>query len=423
MKWYREYLQFLVRAFIINFKGSNRYYSWMAFLSILSLIGLHAFMKQFVFGMATTGMTDPVSWGFYIANFTYLVGIAAAAVMLLIPTYLYGKKEFHEVVILAEILAITALIMCVLFVIADLGHPERAWHMLPVVGKFNLPASMLSWDVLVVNGYLLINAHVVGYTLYMKYLGRPVSKKLTLPFVFLSIGWAIGVHTVTAFLLVGLGARPFWNTAILAPRFLASAFAAGPAFIIIAFQFIRYYTDYHIEDKVMMFLRKIIQITVPINIFLFLSEVFKELYSETHHAEPMIYLLFGLHGYDALVPWIWPAIAFNFTAMIILFLPMSRRIFFLNIACVLTVVGIWVEKGMGLIVPGFVPSTLGELVEYTPTWNELMVVMGVWAFGFLVYTVLAKVAIPILKGKFSAESDSTDHLSAVDSKDSDTVSV
>ncbi|PIE91019.1 MAG: polysulfide reductase [Acidobacteria bacterium] len=403
MKWYKEYLQFLIRAFWVNFRGGKRFYAWMAFLTILSLIGLNAFIKQFVYGMATTGMTDPVSWGFYIANFTYLVGIAAAAVMLLIPAYLYNKKELYEVVLFGEILAITALLMCVLFVVADLGHPDRAWHMLPIIGKFNLPSSMLSWDVLVVNGYLLINAHVVGYTLYMKYLGRPLNKWFIKPFVFVSIGWAVAVHTVTAFLLVGLGARPFWNTAILAPRFLASAFAAGPAFIIIAFQFIRLYTDYDISDKVMMFLRKIIQITVPINIFLFVSEVFKELYSDTHHSEPMLYLLFGLHGHDALVPWIWPAIFFNVTAMIILFLPLSRKIFYLNIACVLTVVGIWVEKGMGLVVPGFVPSTLGELVEYTPTANELLVVLGVWAFGFLAYSVMAKVAIPIMNGTFKAE--------------------
>ena len=422
MKWYKEYIRFLIRAFLINFKGGPRYYAWMGFLTILTLIGFHAFLKQFVYGMATTGMTDPVSWGFYIANFTYLVGIAAAAVMLLIPAYLYGKKELKDVVHFAELLAITALVMCILFVIADLGHPERAWHMVPWIGKFNLPSSMLSWDVLVVNGYLLINAHICGYTLYMRYLGRPLSKRLILPFVFVSIVWAVAVHTVTAFLLIGLGARPFWNTAILAPRFLASAFAAGPAFIIIAFQFIRHYTEFEIKDKVMMFLRKIIQITVPINIFLFISEVFKELYSETLHAEPMVYLLFGLHGHHELVAWIWPAIAFNIIAMIILFHPMSRRIFYLNIACVLTVCGIWVEKGMGLIVPGFVPSTLGELIAYSPTANELQVVMGVWAFGFLLYTILAKVSIPIMKGSFTKGSDSPIDLSSEESSIPNTVS-
>jgi len=405
MKWYKEYFEFLVKAFWINFKGGKIFYSWMALLTMLSLLGLHAYLKQFVYGLSTTGMTDQVSWGVYIANFTFLVGMAAAAVMLVIPVYLYKNKDLHDVVLFGELFAVASLIMCLLFVVVDLGHPERGWHMIPLIGKFNLPSSMLSWDVIVLNGYLFLNAHVCGYTLYMKYQGKPLSKWLIKPFIYVSIVWAIGIHTVTAFLLVGLGGRPYWSTAILAPRFLASAFAAGPAFLILAFQVIRWFNAIKISDYVIMNLRRIIQVTVVINIFFFLNEVFKELYTETLHSAPMVYLLFGLHGHHALVPWIWTAVIFNVISMIILLHPASRRMLFLNIACVLSIVGIWIEKGMGLIIPGFIPSPLGEIVEYTPTWNEVLVCIGIWAFGFLVYTLLVKVSIPILNGTFSVNQD------------------
>ncbi|MCA9546871.1 MAG: polysulfide reductase NrfD, partial [Myxococcales bacterium] len=221
----RDYLNFLVRSTRRAFTGSWRYYAWMTFLTLVVLVGLNAYAKQLVHGLSVTGMTDQVSWGAYIANFTYLVGIAAAAVMLVIPAYLFKNKALHDVVILGELLAVAVLVMCLLFVTVDIGRPDRMWHMIPLIGKFNFPGSMLAWDVIALSGYLLINAHVTGYLIYTRWKGETPNKRLYMPVVFLSIGWAISIHTVTAFLLVGLGGRPFWNSAVIPPRFLASAFA------------------------------------------------------------------------------------------------------------------------------------------------------------------------------------------------------
>lgn len=397
-KWLRDYLYFIGQCFLISFKGKRDFYIWMTFLTCLSLIGLNAYCKQLVLGLGTTGMTDHVSWGLYIANFTYLVGMAAAAVMLVIPAYIYKSEELHDVVILGELFAIASIIMCLLFVTVDLGRPDRFWHLIPGIGKFNWPISMLSWDVLVLNVYLLLNAHVCGYMLYMKFLHRKPSKYLYIPFVFISIIWAISIHTVTAFLLAGLASRPFWNSAILGPRFIASAFAAGPAFIILTFQAIRRFSSYKISDQTLFLLRKIIQVSMCINVFLLGNEVFKEFYSDTLHNASAKYLFLGLHGHHALVPWIWTAIIFNLISMVLLMSPASRKIRYLNIACVLAVVGIWIEKGVGLIIPGFIPTPLGEIVEYVPTMNELLICVGIWAFGFLIYTILLKFSLPILNG-------------------------
>lgn len=398
-KWLRDYLYFLGRCFIISFDGNKGFYAWMTFLTFWSLVGLNAYCKQLVHGLYLTGMTDYVSWGLYIANFTYLVGMAAAAVMLVIPVYIYKNKELHDVVIFGELFAIASIIMCLLFVTVDLGRPDRFWHLIPGIGRFNWPISMLSWDVVVLNIYLLLNLHICGYLLYMKYLGREPSKSLYLPFVFFSIFWAISIHTVTAFLLAGLASRPFWNTAIMGPRFIASAFAAGPAFILLTIQVIRREFHYRISDEAIFMLRRIIQVAMVINVFLFGNEIFKEFYTGSLHNASAKYLFFGLHGHNQLVPWIWTALAMNLIAMILLMLPITRRIWPLNLACVLLIIGIWIEKGMGLIIPGFIPTPLGEVVEYVPTLNEILVCIGIWAFGLLLYTVLVRISVPILKGK------------------------
>jgi Ni/Fe-hydrogenase subunit HybB-like protein len=397
----RNYLVFLWRCARIAFVGDWRYQVWMGLLTCIILVGINAYAKQFVNGLIVTGMSDQVSWGVYIANFTFIVGVAAAAAMLVIPVYIYNNRELHDLVIFGELLAVAAILMCLAFVTVDLGRPDRFWHLIPGVGKFNFPGSMLSWDVIVLNGYLLLNLHICGYLLYCRYTGRHPSTWFYIPFVFVAIVWAVSIHTVTAFLYVGLGGRPFWNSSIVGPRFLASAFTAGPALIILALQVIRRVTDYRISDQALLTLRSIVQVSMLINVFLLANEIFKEFYTRTSHVASSNYLFFGLHGHHALVPWIWTATAFNFISMGLLVLPLSKSLRYLNLACALAIVGIWIEKGMGLVVPGFIPTPLGEMVEYSPSLNETLVCLGIWAFGFLCYTVFLRMSIPILQGRLT----------------------
>ena len=397
----RHYLVFLGRCGRIALVGDWRYYAWMGVLTVFCLLGLNAYAKQFVHGLVVTGMSDEVSWGVYIANFTFLVGVAAAAVMMVIPVYIYNNRELHDLVIFGELLAVAAILMCLAFVTVDLGRPDRFWHLIPGLGQLNFPASMLSWDVIVLNGYLLLNVHICGYLLYSRYCGRKPARWFYIPFVFVAIVWAVSIHTVTAFLYVGLGGRPFWNSAIVGPRFLASAFTAGPALIILALQIIRRATDYRVTDAALLTLRGIVQVSMLINVFLLANEVFKEFYSGNLHVASSKYLFVGLHGYHALVPWIWTAIAFNVTAMVLLVLPLSRSLRWLNVTCGLCIVGIWIEKGMGLVIPGFIPTPLGEILEYAPSLNETLICFGIWAFGLLCYTVFLRMAVPILQGKLT----------------------
>src|SRR6476619_4126132 len=406
----QNYFTFLWRCARVALVGDWRYYSWLGLLSIFCLVGLNAYAKQFVHGLIVTGMSDQVSWGVYIANFTFLVGVAAAAVMLVIPVYIYNNEELHDLVIFGELLAVAAIIMCLAFVTVDLGRPDRFWHLIPGLGQFNFPGSMLSWDVIVLNGYLLLNVHICGYLLYCRYQGRRPATWFYIPFVFVAIVWAVSIHTVTAFLYVGLGGRPFWNSSIVGPRFLASAFTAGPALIILALQVIRRITNYSISDKALLTLRSIVQVSMLINVFLLANEVFKEFYSGNLHVISSKYLYVGLHGHHALVPWIWTAITFNLIAMILLVLPVTRSLRWLNLTCVLCIVGIWIEKGMGLVIPGFIPTPLGEMVEYSPSLNETLVCLGIWAFGLLCYTIFLRMAIPILQGRLSQANEGQDQI-------------
>jgi molybdopterin-containing oxidoreductase family membrane subunit len=405
----KTYLTFLIRCFRLSFVGDYRYYAWMFLLTVFILLGINAYCKQLVYGLATTGMTDQVSWGFYIANFTFLVGMAAAAVMLVIPVYIYRNRELHDLVIFGELFAVAAIIMAMLFVTVDLGRPERFHHLLL---RFNFPASMLTWDVLVLNGYLLLNLHICGYLVYCAYRRRQPSKLFYIPFVFVAIVWAISIHTVTAFLYSGLGGRPFWNSAVVAPRFLASAFAAGPAFLILSLSVLARFTTYQVAPKAFMTLRNTVAIALSISMFLLGSEMFTEFYTDSAHGASAKYLFFGLHGRHALVPWIWSAITLNLLAMLLLYLPISRKLPVLQAACVMLIVGIWIEKGMGMIVPAFIPTPLGEIVEYLPTLNETLVTLGIWAGGLLIYTILVRVTVPVLTGRltydqeFSAATDS-----------------
>ncbi|MBL9089930.1 MAG: polysulfide reductase NrfD, partial [Planctomycetaceae bacterium] len=301
-----------------------------------------------------------------------------------------------------------AIVMCTLSVVVDLGRPDRFWHLIPGIGKFNWPISMLTWDVIVLNGYLVINAHIVGYLLYMKYLRRKPNPRWYVPFVFLSILWAISIHTVTAFLYCGMGGRPFWNTALLAPRFLASAFVSGPAFILLALRVLRLTTRMNWSPRPARTLVQIIRIAAAINLLMLASEIFTLFYTGGSHAASAQYLFFGTHGHYGLVPWIWSAIGLNVVGTALFFSPDSLlRGWIRPAACVLCIVGIWIEKGMGLIIPGFIPSTLHEIVEYAPSLLEWKITAGIWAFGLLILTVLLKLIAAVFAGEIREDSFQT----------------
>jgi len=389
---------FIKNTFVWSLSGSIGYQIFLIFLLALMLVGVYGYFIQFKIGLAATNMSNIVSWGFYISNFTFLVGVAAAAIMLILPSYIFNDEDLHRVVIIGEGVAVGAIVMCILFVFVDLGRPLQSWHLMPIIGQLNFPSSILAWDIIVLNGYLALNALVPAYILYSHFNFKEPVGKYYKPFVFISIGWAVAIHMVTAFLYQGLPARPFWNNPLLGPRFLASAFAAGPALISLILHVVNTATDYKIDTKIFNKLRIIIVSAAIINLLMLFSEIFKEFYFPTHHSQSAIFLFFGLDGYNALVPWIWTAIGLNvFGTLVLAVNPFKNSPVFLIPALILLIAGIWIEKGIGLIVPGLVPSPMGELIDYTPSNVELMITVGIMSVGVFIVTMLIKSFLVIEK--------------------------
>ena len=404
MNTVRPYSRFVTGSLRLVLHGNRAYWGWIGFLLVLMASGAAAYAGQLRSGLIVTAMRDQVSWGFYIGNFTFLVGVAAAAVVLVIPAYIYDWKPIREIVIYGELLAVSAIVMCLLFVLVDIGRPDRFWHLLPFVGHMNFPRSILAWDVLVLNIYFLINFTVVTHILYRAFSGRHYNTKLVVPLVLLSIPMAVGIHTVTAFLYNGLAARPYWNSSILAPQFLASAFCAGPAILLIVLQLLRRFTTFEIQDQAISKIAELMAYAMFLNLFLHGAEAFKEYYSDTEHLLFTRYWYEGLGVHRTLVPYAWTAVTLNVVAFVLFINPRFRKNWWtLNIGCLATYAGCYIEKGMGLIIPGLTPDVLGEIYEYTPSLNELRVAAGVFALGFLVFTLMLKVAVPISLGEFLAD--------------------
>jgi Ni/Fe-hydrogenase subunit HybB-like protein len=373
-------------------KGGKKYYGWMAVLLCIIGIGFLVYLKQLDFGLGITGMSRDVSWGFYIAQFTFLVGVAAGGVMVVLPYYLHDYKAFGKVTILGEFLAIASVVMCLLFIVVDLGQPMRIFNVL----LYPTLNSVLFWDMIVLNGYLFLNI-VIGWNVLEAERNNIHYQAWLKPLIYISIPWAVSIHTVTAYLYCGLPGRGFWLTAILAPRFLSSAFAAGPALLILMCLIIRRVTNYDPGKEQIQSLAKIVAYAISINVFFFLCEIFTVFYSNIpEHTDHIKYLFVGLHGHGALVPWMWTSMVLMLISIILLVNPITRKNEgVLVVACITTFVGTWIDKGLGMISGGFVPNPLHHVNEYIPTIPEILIALGVWATGFFVLTILFKIAVSV----------------------------
>ncbi len=372
--------------------GSRSYWTWLAALVAAVAIGFAAWLVQLDAGLGVTGLGRDVSWGLYIAQFTFLVGIAASAVTVVLPYYLHDWKAFARITILGELLAIAAVVTCGLFVLVDLGQPARVLNVL----LYPTPGSLMFWDMLSLGGYLVINVVIAWATLSAERSEVPVPG-WTRPVIVLSIPWAISIHTVTAFLYAGLPGRSFWLTALLAPRFLASAFAAGPSLLILLALLLRRAARFDVGRDAIRKLSLILTYTTIANLFFMLMELFTVFYSRVpEHMQHFQYLFVGLDGHRGLVPWMWTSVALTLVALALLIVPRLRHDERLLAGAAMAMfVALWIDKGLGLIVGGFVPTPLEDVVDYSPTAIEVMISAGIWAGGALLVTLFYKITIEV----------------------------
>jgi len=373
-------------------KGSHTYWGWIIFLLALMGLGFVFYLYQFYEGLKVTGMSRDVSWGFYIGQLTYFVGVAASGVMVVLPCYIHDYKAFGRITILGEFLAVASIVICGLFIMVDLGNIPRFINLF----LYPNPTSILFWDAIVLNTYLLLNIVIGWNVLSAERKGIHYPKWIT-PLIYLSIPWAFSIHTVTAFLYAGLPGRHYWLTAILAARFLASAFASGPAILILLCLIVRKVTKFDPGKEQIRTLAGIVAYAMILNVFFFLLEIFTAFYSQIPgHMHPIIYLFSGLEGHGKLVPLMWTAAVFAVISLILLIVPQTRRnLVTLGFACISVFIATWIDKGFGLVVGGFIPNPFERVFEYWPTTPEMLISVGIWATGFFVLTVLYKIAVSI----------------------------
>ncbi len=393
------FVAFVLAGLRAMFRGSKGYALWLGFLCFWVGLGAIAYAHQLDRGLGVTALSDAIPWGTYIANFTYLTGIAGAIALLMVLAYAYRDEQLRTIVVLTELLAVAVVPMTLLFVLVDLGRPERAWHLLPMIGRFNWPSSMLAWDVILLTGYLAFNGYVAVYLAYAKYANKPPSPSRLLPIVWLAIIWALA--PISAFLYGGLAARPSWNAGILAPRFLASALAAGPAMVILVLAVVQRYARFPVAPAAVQRLRQIAGVAMLADLFLYGSDVFGALYAGRQpEMAPFLHMFVGLHDDTTIVPYAWAGLALNgFAAAALCVRRLHERPRLLLVGCGAAVIGVWIEKGIGLLIPGFVPTTLGQVVRYVPSLAEVFTSAGIWALGALCYTLLVKAALPIELGQ------------------------
>ena len=372
--------------------GGRRYWTWIGALFAIMFVGFLSYLREHEVGLGITGLSRDVVWGLYIAQFVFLVGVAASAVMVLMPYYLHDWQSFGKIVILGEFLAISAVTMAGLFILANLGQPMRVLNVI----LYPSPNSLIFWDLVVLIGYLLLSAFITLIALSAERKGVAPPGWIR-PLILLSIPWAVSIHTVTAFLFSGLPGRSFWLTGLLAPRFLASAFASGPAFLILLTTAIRRLAGFDPGREAIRQLSLIVTYTMVINVFFMLVEVFTVFYSQIpEHMEHYEFLFVGLDGHAPLAALMWASMILAVISLVLLITPRYRKNEkILALTCVMVFLSLWIDKGLGLIVGGFVPSPLGHVTSYVPTAPEISITLAIWAVGVLMLTVFYKIALSV----------------------------
>jgi molybdopterin-containing oxidoreductase family membrane subunit len=376
-------------------RGGHRYWIWVFTLITLTCGALTMFVLQMTEGLTVTAMSRDMPWGFYIAQLTFLVGVAASAVVVVLPYYLHDVREFGKLTIFGEFLAIPAVVVAMLFVFVDIGQPARVFNLF----LYPSPRSPMFWDSVALFGYLVLNLVIGWKTLQAERVGGDPPPWLK-PLIYLAIPWAISIHTVTAFLYSGLAARPFWLTAILTPRFLASAFAAGPALLILIILVVRRVSSFDPGDRALTKLAKIMGYAMVANVFLAALELFTAFYSGSpEHIAPWVFLYWSVDGaFAPVVPFMWLSFVLAVASIILI---VRRRTYGnpnrLVPLAVMIFVSIWIDKGAGMMTGGLNPSPLGRYINYFPSLVEITMGVGLYAFGALILTVLYRITITVKK--------------------------
>jgi molybdopterin-containing oxidoreductase family membrane subunit len=387
-------------------------------LSVIVATGVIAWIYQLWRGLAVTAMTDYFSWGVYIVDFVFFIGISMAGTLISAILRLTGAEWRRPITRMAEGVTVIALLLAAAMIVVDMGRPDRLWKVF-IYGRFQSP---IIWDVMALNTYL------VGSALYL-YL--PLIPDLAIlrdhPANFsrwrrwlytkLALGWrgsaeqhrvlergvavlaivlipvAISIHTVTAWLF-GTTLRPGWHSTIIGPDFVIGALYSGIAAVLTVMALFRWM--FHLDRYVTLEHFKKLSLLLLVSCFAYMYFVINEYMGPGYTGGSEQHLLSSIFsGAFALQFWSMVVIGLLIPAFILV-LPQFRTVKGIVIAALLVNVGMWLKRFI-IVVPTlsspFMPPSLakGSYLTYFPTWVEWTITASAFAASCLFYIVFSKI--------------------------------
>jgi molybdopterin-containing oxidoreductase family membrane subunit len=356
--------------------------AWWAVLIAGLGIGLSAFLYQWANGLGVTGLSNTISWGMYIISFMFLVGVSAGGLIVVAGSELVESDRFEPLTRLAVVVSGTAIAAAAISILPDLGRPQLVWKMIWQPHW----TSPLIWDVIVITVYLTIAA----VDLWLLTRPQPQPKALR-TMAFIALPAAVLVHSVTAWIFGLLVARPFWNTALLAPMFVSSALVSGTALLIVVAYAVERTTDWDPSERVFPDLGRLMVWFIGVDAFLLFAEILTTYLSRVpDHLKQLNVILVG-----RLAPVFWAEVLIGVVVPFAVFASRLRyRRGWVVAAAALALVGVFFKRinivmtsmfeplvGLAPGIPGGRPGQGFRPDQiYVPTIVEVGVLIGVAAF-------------------------------------------
>lgn len=369
---------------IEELRNAGRFY-WSLVAALIIMIALGGFAWFFQLpisqGLVVTGMRDVFAWGYYIQNFMYFVGLSAGGLVIYSSIQLFGAKQFKPIARLAVLQAGVCVFVAALFIVVDLGNPQRVfWFLLSPNFR-----SVFIFDATILNLYLILC--IIDAWVLMTERG---GERLELIMTLISLPAAIGLHSITAWILGLQKARELWHTALMAPIFLSSAMVSGIALLILICLAINKFTEIKFEKKMFNNMSKLLATILVVDLFFLFSEVLTGTWPSSTtpgHLERLMLILTG--KYSPL--FLSEVFLFGVLPFFLLAIPKTRTSTPIQIlACSFILTGVFIKRFM-FIVMGFAVSPIGPIASsYIPTLVEFLVGTGVWAIGALIFIIAVK---------------------------------
>ena len=400
-----------------------RFRAWVAVLSAFVAWGVYAYILQWQRGLVITGLRDQVSWGLYISNFVFWVGVSKGGTMISAIFRLTHAEWRRPITRMAEAITVLALITGVPMIVADLGRPDRMLNLI-WYGRIQSP---LIWDVLSVTTYL--TACIIYFylplipdvanladrpefprwqrrfyrALALGWTGNPTQHALLERAIFIMaiavIPLAISVHTVVSWIFA-MTLRPGWNSSIYGPYFVVGAIYSGTGAVILSMWVLRrtmrlerYVQPVHFRQLgLTLLVSTLVYLYFNINEYLtagYKLESFERQLLESLFAGRFAPMFWSVQVFGIMVPILLLAVGLGFKRLARFTVPVVA------VSALLVVIGAWVKRFL-IVVPTlqnpFLPAQRvpAEWTHYQPTWIEWAIVVGAFAGFLLAYTLLVK---------------------------------